>query len=168
MHSFELIDQIPEKVYRKKLLWGRAVLILYLLLSAFLIGEILWDLWKDGQVEWRSIIRLVLILCLFVFNTKGFFSPNRFRKKVLVNMDTIEVEYPNQSRLFMFWKDIAKVQMGFNNVRLFSDSNHYDEFDISSLTNSEKKTLRTTIYHLAQEKQLPVELPSAIKDNLLQ
>jgi hypothetical protein len=168
MHSFELIDQIPEKVYRKKLLWGRAVLIVYLLLSAFLIGEILWDLWKDGQVEWRSIIRLVLILCLFVFNTKDFFSPNRFRKKVLVNMDTIEVEYPNQSRLFMFWKDIAKVQMGFNNVRLFSDSNQYDEFDISSLTSSEKKTLRTTIYHLAQEKQVPVELPSAIKDNLLQ
>lgn len=168
MHSFELIDQIPEKVYRKKLLWGRAVLILYLLLSAFLIGEILWDLWKDGQVEWRSIIRIVLILCLFVFNTKDFFSPNRFRKKVLVNNDSIEVDYPNQSRVFVFWNEVSKVQMGFNSVRLFSDSNQYQEFDVSSLTNTEKKSLRTTIYQLAQEKQVPVELPSAIKDNLLQ
>ncbi len=144
------------------------MLIVYALLTTLLIGQIIWDLWNIGQAEWRDIIRLVLIFCLIFFNSKDFFAPNRFRKKVLVNNDSIEVDYPNQSRVFVFWNEVSKVQMGFNSVRLFSDSNQYQEFDVSSLTNTEKKSLRTTIYQLAQEKQVPVELPSAIKDNLLQ
>lgn len=101
-------------------------------------------------------------------NYQQALHPKQVRNKILVNTDNITVDQQYEKGFTLSWSEVVKVQMNFSAIRLFTDSNQYQEFDSSKLDTAQKQSLRKIIYLIAQEKQIPIEIPSAIKDNLLQ
>lgn len=168
MQVFELIDEVPEKVYQKKLFWGRIVGITYLVLFCLMVGSIVVDIWTGGQVKTAHLVRVVLISVLFLFGYQDYFFPTRVRKRIQLDQEHIQVQFAKQTTINLTWKEVVKVQMNFSAIRLFTDGHQYKEFDVSSLNHAQKQDIRKTLYQIASEKQIPVEIPSSIKDNLLQ
>ncbi|HAK11151.1 MAG TPA: hypothetical protein DCO78_03490, partial [Chitinophagaceae bacterium] len=105
---------------------------------------------------------------LLIINYPHALFPKQVKNKFIVDSNSIVVDQLYSKGFSLNWVEVVKVQMNFSAIRLFTDSNQYQEFDTSKLDHTLKKSLRKTIYAIVQEKQIPIEIPSSIKDNLLQ
>lgn len=167
MHSFELVDLIPEKQFKRSRFWSRLIYIVSAVILSSLFLYHLYELYTNVPgAKYRWIIYIFYFVLLGNYYQQAL-HPKQVRNKFLVSTNSITVDQQYEKGFTLSWSEVVKVQMNFSAIRLFTDSNHYQEFDSSKLDSAQKQSLRKIVYTIAQEKQIPIEIPSAIKDNLL-
>jgi len=167
MHAFEIIDLIPEQQFKRSRFWSRLI---FIASAVILIGLILhtvyefYTLQPERKFRWGSYVVYGFLLLV---NYRQALFPKQVKKKLLVDAVLFEVDEQYAKGFSLKWADVVKVQMNFSTIRLFTDSNQFQECNVADLSADQKLALRKLVYTLAQEKQIPVEIPSSIKDNLL-
>ena len=168
MHAFEFLDLVPEQQFKRKRFWSR---LMYITAACLLLALFLYNVYElIAEVPERKLrwVPYILYGYLLIVNYKHALFPKQVKNKFLVDNNSIIVDQQYAKGFSLNWAEVVKVQMNFSAIRLFTDSNQYQEFDTSKLDHTLKKSLRKTIYAIVQEKQIPIEIPSSIKDNLLQ
>jgi hypothetical protein len=168
MQAFEIIDLIPEQQFKRKRFWSRVIFIGSAVLLLSLILHTVYESYveqPERKIKWTSYVVYGLLLLV---NYRQALFPKQVKKKLLVDATMFEVDEQYAKGFSLSWTEIVKVQLSFSTIRLFTDSNQFQECNVADLSADQKLALRKLVYTLAQEKQIPIEIPSAIKDNLLQ
>ncbi len=168
MHVFEFVDLIPEQQFKRKRFWSRLIYITAALLLVVLFSYSIYEF--VAQIPERRLrwVPYILYGYLLIVSYRQALFPKQIINKFLVDGQSIMVDQQYAKGFTLYWVEVVKVQMNFSAIRLFTDSNQYQELDTSKLDQAMKQSLRKTIYAIAQEKQISIEIPSSIKDNLLQ
>ncbi len=162
MNAFEFLDIVPEQQFKRKRFWSRLI---YITAACILVALFLYNVYElIAEVPERKLrwVPYILYGYLLIINYPHALFPKQVKNKFIV------VDQQYSKGFSLNWVEVVKVQMNFSAIRLFTDSNQYQEFDTSNLDHTLKKSLRKSFYAVVQEKQIPIEIPSSIKDNLLQ